>query len=49
MDRQFAVAPVGFVTLMGRLTALVSNTTIILVDYGEALGSQAGIPHSTAW
>ena len=36
--KDFTTPPDGFVSLMGRLTAVVSETTMALVGYGEVLG-----------
>ncbi len=40
IEHQFTPPPGGFVSLMGRLTAFVSNTTMALVDDSEVLGSR---------
>ena len=40
IKHQFTTPSDGFVTLMNRLTAFVSNTTMALVEDGEVLGSR---------
>ena len=40
IERQFTTAPAGFVSLMGWMTAFVSDATMALVDDGEVLGSR---------
>ena len=40
IQHQFRPPPDGFVSLMGRLTAFVSNTTMALVEDGASLGSR---------
>ena len=40
IERPFTTPPDGFVSLMGRLTAFVSNTTMALVEDGALLGSR---------
>ena len=39
IPHQFTLPPHGFVSSIGRLTAFVSNTTILLVEDGEVLGT----------
>ena len=40
IERQFTTTPDGFVSLLGRLTAFVSDTTMALVEDGALLGSR---------
>ena len=40
IERQFTTPRDGFVSLMGRLTASVSDTTMALVEDGALLGSR---------
>jgi hypothetical protein len=40
IEHQFTPPPDGFVSLMGRLTAFVSNTTMALVEDGALPGSR---------
>ena len=40
IEHKFTPPPDGFVSLMGRLTAFVSETTMALVENGEVLGSR---------
>ncbi len=40
IERQFTTPPDGFVSLIGWLTAFVSDTRMALVEDGEMLGSR---------
>ena len=40
IESEFTTTPDGFVSLMGRLTAFVINTTMALVEDGDVLGSR---------